>query len=126
MVPHSGGPACTVPVPSPSPVPPPASSDPPPQARTDLPGAGLAPAPAPALANNPWDYLAAQGKVEEPVEHQIQARPQLTVIEPVIKNPYLTKLKRLLPTYLEDLQDEQAVGRMAAVLGEVTKEQANL
>ena len=37
----------------------------------------------------------------------IQPRPELTVIEPVIKNQYLTKLKRLLPTYLEDFETQQ-------------------
>jgi hypothetical protein len=68
--------------------------------------------------NNPWDYLQSQGKLDEAVEHQIKARPELTVIEPVIKSPYLTKLKRLLPTYLEDLQDEQVAGRMRAALQE--------
>jgi len=50
------------------------------------------------------------------VEHEIQAKPELTVIEPVIKSQYLTKLKRLLPTYLEEMQDEQNSKRMKELL----------
>ena len=53
------------------------------------------------------------------MEHEIQAKPELTVIEPVIKSQYLTKLKRLLPTYLEEMQDEQNSKRMKElVLGD--------
>lgn len=50
------------------------------------------------------------------MEHEIQAKPELTVIEPVIKSQYLTKLKRLLPTYLEEMQDEQNSKRMKELL----------
>ena len=50
------------------------------------------------------------------MEHKIQAKPELTVIEPVIKSQYLTKLKRLLPTYLEEMQDEQNSKRMKELL----------
>ena len=50
------------------------------------------------------------------MEHEIQAKPELTVIEPVIKSQYLTKLKRLLPTYLEEMQDEQSSKRMKELL----------
>ena len=38
------------------------------------------------------------------------------MIEPVIKSQYLTKLKRLLPTYLEEMQDEQNSKRMKELL----------
>ena len=64
------------------------------------------------------DFDRAISMLDEAVEHQIKARPELTVIEPVIRSPYLTKLKRLLPTYLEDLQDEQVASRMRAALQE--------
>ena len=50
------------------------------------------------------------------MEHEIRAKPELTVIEPVIKSQYLTKLKRLLPTYLEEMQDEQNTARMLQTL----------
>ena len=50
------------------------------------------------------------------MEHEIQAKPELTVIEPVIKSQYLTKLKRLLPTYLEEMQDAQNSKRMKELL----------
>ena len=38
-------------------------------------------------------------------------------MEPVLKSQYLTKLKRLLPTYLEDLEEERVTDalRMAAL-----------
>jgi len=69
---------------------------------------------SPNPQSNPWDYLnpADQLAVQE---HQIQPRPDQTVIEPVIKSQYLTKLKRILPSYLEEFQD----GDMAAKLREV-------
>jgi hypothetical protein len=38
------------------------------------------------------------------------------VIEPVIKSQYLTKLKRLLPTYLEEMQDDHNTARMLQTL----------
>ena len=50
------------------------------------------------------------------MEHEIRAKPELTVIELVITSQYLTKLKRLLPTYLEEMQDEQNTARMKEVL----------
>ncbi len=46
----------------------------------------------------PWE-LPAQGN---PVELEIVTEPESTVIEPVLRNQYLTKLKRLLPTFFED------------------------
>ena len=70
--------------------------------------------PSQGPAINPWDFL--QAKEGEAVEHEIQAKPELTVIEPVIKSQYLTKLKRLLPTYLEEMQDEQNSKRMKELL----------
>ena len=36
-----------------------------------------------------------------------QVRPDQTIVEPVLKSQYLTKLKRLLPTYLEDLEEDR-------------------
>jgi hypothetical protein len=34
-------------------------------------------------------------------------RPEQIIVEPVLKSQYLTKLKRLLPTYLEDLEEDR-------------------
>lgn len=64
---------------------------------------------------NPWDILSAASKLN-PVEHEIKSRPQQTVIEPIIKNQYLTKLKRLLPTYLEDLQSAEIAAKLQEVV----------
>jgi hypothetical protein len=36
-----------------------------------------------------------------------QVRPEQIIVEPVLKSQYLTKLKRLLPTYLEDLEEDR-------------------
>jgi len=72
---------------------------------------------------NPWDYIQTQA--QDPVEHHIRPSPHQTVIEPVINTKYLTKLKRLLPTYLEDLQDKQVALKMKqALLEEEAKEEA--
>ena len=37
-----------------------------------------------------------------PMEWEIATEPQETIIQPVLRNQYLTKLKRLLPTFFED------------------------
>ena len=87
------------------------------QATPSFPAVTLGRTPSPPKqgpAINPWDYL--QAKEGEAVEHEIQAKPELTVIEPVIKSQYLTKLKRLLPTYLEEMQDEHNTARMLQTL----------
>jgi len=34
------------------------------------------------------------------------------VIEPKLKSQYLTKLKRILPSYLEELQDGEMVAKL--------------
>ncbi len=36
------------------------------------------------------------------MELEISTEPQETIIEPVLRNQYLTKLKRLLPTFFKD------------------------
>jgi len=67
---------------------------------------------------NAWDYLNTQDNLESKVvEHQIKSRPEQTVIQPKLKSHYLTKLKRILPSYLEELQD----GEMAAKLEELSE-----
>ena len=67
---------------------------------------------------NPWDILNLEGL--EAVEHEIQSTPQQVIIEQskINKNQYLTKLKRLLPTYFEDFQDERL--EMALKEAEIT------
>ena len=73
---------------------------------------------APNSRPNPWDFLNTPEVLEaKTIEHQIQPRPQQTVIEPKLKSQYLTKLKRILPSYLEDFQD----GEMAAKLQELAE-----
>jgi hypothetical protein len=37
-----------------------------------------------------------------PMELEIVTEPEQTILEPVLRNQYLTKLKRLLPTFFED------------------------
>jgi len=62
---------------------------------------------------NPWDYLNTPDILEaKTIEHQIQPRPEQTVIEPKLKSQYLTKLKRILPSYLEELQDGEMVAKL--------------
>ena len=46
-------------------------------------------------------------------ELQIVTEPQETIIEPVIRNQYLTKLKRLLPTFFEGIPREEIDHMMA-------------
>ena len=41
------------------------------------------------------------------------------IAEPVLKSPYLTKLKRILPSYLDGLQDDA----MAAALESVAQKE---
>jgi len=63
---------------------------------------------------NPWDFLNS-AKVD-PVEQHIYPSPEQTVIEPILKSQYLTKLKRLLPTYLDELQDEDIAAKLQEVV----------
>jgi len=64
---------------------------------------------------NPWDYLSRQ--LPEP-ESQLVFEQQLTpwqeerVIEPVLKSQYLTKLNRLLPSFLEDFENEKGTSKL--------------
>ena len=76
----------------------------------------------PNLQPNPWDYLNTPEQLDaETIEHQIQPKPSQTVIEPVIRSQYLTKLKRILPSYLDDLQDTDMAAKLKEVIenGEV-------
>jgi len=41
------------------------------------------------------------------MELEIVTEPQETIIEPVLRNQYLTKLKRLLPTFFDDFNREE-------------------
>lgn len=50
----------------------------------------------------PW--LLDPNKV---AELEIVTEPQETIIEPVLRNQYLTKLKRLLPTFFDDFNDQK-------------------
>lgn len=40
------------------------------------------------------------------MELELVTEPQETIIEPVLRNQYLTKLKRLLPTFFDDFNDK--------------------
>ena len=55
----------------------------------------------PWLLNNPGGSAAYS-----PMEVEIVTEPEQTIIEPVIRNQYLTKLKRLLPTFFEGIPKE--------------------
>jgi len=54
-------------------------------------------------AGNPWSYLRSPDKSQQ------------TVIEPVLKSQYLTKLKRILPSYLDGLQDDAMAAALESV-----------
>ena len=41
------------------------------------------------------------------MELEIVTEPQETIIEPVLRNQYLQKLKRLLPTFFDDFNREE-------------------
>jgi len=65
---------------------------------------------------NPWDFLNLQSP--KPAGKQVTERAprpwsDQRVIEPVLKSPYLTKLNRLLPTFLED---ENAASKLEDLL----------
>jgi len=56
-------------------------------------------------AVNPWSYLASNPDLLN--GHIIQSnRDPQTVIEPILKSQYLTKLQRILPSYLDGLHSE--------------------
>ena len=48
-----------------------------------------------------------------PMEVEIVTEPEQTIIEPVIRNQYLTKLKRLLPTFFEGIPKEDVEAILA-------------
>lgn len=71
------------------------------------------------VQQTPWDFLNL--KSAEPVGRQVTEpvqRPwsEQRVIEPVLKSQYLTKLNRLLPTFMEDLQDESVASKLEELL----------
>lgn len=41
------------------------------------------------------------------MELELVTEPDQTILEPVLRNQYLTKLKRLLPTFFEDFKKDQ-------------------
>jgi len=60
----------------------------------------------PNQGGNPWDFVATSPDLLN--SHLIKSnQQQQTVIEPVLKSEYLTKLKRILPTYLDGLQNDE-------------------
>ena len=61
----------------------------------------------PRPGSKPWLLNNHPGSAAySPMEVEIVTEPEQTIIEPVIRNQYLTKLKRLLPTFFEGIPKE--------------------
>ena len=63
----------------------------------------------PRPGSKPWlinNSHQGGSSVYSPMEVEIVTEPEQTIIEPVIRNQYLTKLKRLLPTFFEGIPKE--------------------
>ena len=74
-------------------------------------------------AGNPWSYLRSPDKSQQTVIGSTWTWNQiplnkfiLSILEPVLKSQYLTKLKRILPSYLDDLQDDAMAAALETVV----------